>query len=67
MPGPCSVPNGDTRVVRGHIDEEFACEKHGQKELDRCENRRFDKNPCVVVPLRQYLAERNRLRTGKTK
>jgi hypothetical protein len=63
MPGPLSAPNGDTRIVRGHINEEFVCDKHFDKEFDVC----LDRQGCVVIPLRQYLAKRNRLVTGKTK
>lgn len=67
MPGPNSVPNGDTRLMRGHINEAFVCQRHVDKHLDVCYDRvDAEKNACVVVPLRQYLAERNRLRTGKT-
>lgn len=60
MPGPNSAPNGDTRIVRGHINEEFVCEKHYQ-ELEKCDNQ------CRITPLRIYLTNRSRLRTGKTK
>jgi hypothetical protein len=63
MSGPNSCPNGDTRVMLGHVNEEFACPKHGQKELDVCQSRKG----CDMMPLRWYLAERNRLVTGKTR
>lgn len=59
MAGPNSAPNGDTRIVRGHINEEFVCEKH-KRELEKC-------NDCTLIPLRVYLAKRNMLRTGKTR
>lgn len=59
MAGPNSAPNGDTRIVRGHVDEEFVCEKHRECDLDT--------DKCQVVPLRWYLSKRNRLRTGKTR
>ena len=68
MSGPNSAPNGDTRVVKGHINEEFMCDKHGDKHLDECEsNQVLDRSHCDVVSLRDYLAKRNRLVTGKTK
>lgn len=68
MPGPLSTPNGDTGLARGHVNERFACVKHAEKELDECYLRAsLDESSCVVVPLRTYLASRNRLRTGKTK
>lgn len=78
MPGPNSTPNGDTSVSRGHVNEKFTCEIHAEKHLDRCEeNIRRRENAdserekrqipaCRVVPLRDYLAKRNRLRTGKS-
>lgn len=59
MPGPNSAPNGDTRIVRGHINEEFVCEKH-KAELEKCDKK------CTLLPLRVYLSKRNLLRTGKT-
>lgn len=62
MPGPNSARNGDTRIILGHIDEVFVCVKHGEKELDKCQNRAG----CTMESLRLYLAKRNRLVTGKT-
>ena len=59
MPGPNSAPNGDTAIVRGHVNEEFVCDRHANCNLDT--------SSCKVVPLREYLAKRNRLRTGKTR
>lgn len=79
MPGPNSAPNGDTSIVRGHVQEKFVCDSHGEKQLDRCDNNirrreRADSDrekrqipDCRIVPLREYLTKRNRLRTGKTK
>lgn len=74
MSGPNSAPNGDTRLVMGHVNEEFMCQTHGNKHLDRCEknlvytiDERLDGKKCVVVGLRTYLAQRNKLVTGKTK
>lgn len=53
-----SVPNGDTRLMRGHFNEKFV-------EVKRKDE---DGNEFVEqVPLRTYLAKRNRLVTGKTK
>jgi hypothetical protein len=71
MSGPNSVPNGDTRVMRGHMSEVFICDWHG-KEVpgpeSRCPKQSKDpENPCPILPLRWYLLKRNRLRTGKTK
>lgn len=63
MPGPCSTPNGDTRIIRGHVNEAFVCNKHGEKELDKC----YINVNCTIVPLRDYLASRGRLVTGKTR
>lgn len=63
MPGPNSCPNGDTRVMRGHVNEVFVCEKHGDKETYECSM----KPGCKLVPLRDYLYKRNRLVTGKTR
>jgi len=52
----------------GHVDTVYVCHKHGEKRLDECEKHLTDKkNPCSMIPLRTYLAERNRLVTGKTK
>jgi len=59
MAGPNSAPNGDTRIIRGHVNEEFACETHRECTLDT--------DRCKVVPLRWYLSKRGRLQTGKTK
>jgi len=73
MAGPNSAPNGDTRIVVGHVHADYACEIHGTKHLGWCEETergiasgRFDFPACHVVPLRHYLAKRNKLRTGKT-
>lgn len=60
MVGPLSTPNGDVRIIRGHIHEEFVCMVH----MDKC-NRQYDN--CHEVPLREYLTSRNKLVTGKTK
>lgn len=79
MPGPNSTPNGDTTVSRGHVNESFVCDLHFEKHLDRCDENirrreRADSDrekrqipACRIVPLREYLAARGRLRTGKTK
>lgn len=74
MARPLSVPNGDTRVARGHVEEEFVCVLHGPKHLAWCNDTvaglmtgEFDFPVCRVVPLRWYLEQRGLLRTGKTK
>lgn len=56
MAGPMSVPNGDRRIVRGDLNEEFKTVKHETEYGTWFEQ----------VPLRTWLAERGRLRTGKT-
>lgn len=72
MPGPNSAPNGDTTIVRGHMNEEFLCDIHASKHLDACrvneERREVNPKlpPCHIVSKREYLLKRNRLRTGKT-
>jgi hypothetical protein len=72
MPGPNSCPNGDTTVMRGHINEEFYCDIHKDKHLDECYDNEdwWPINPliphCRVIPKREWLAKRGRLRTGKT-
>jgi hypothetical protein len=63
MPGPLSTPNGDVRIIRGHVNEAFVCHKHGEKELDKC----YENEHCKIVPLRDYLFDRSRLVTGKTR
>ncbi len=76
MPGPNSIPNGDTTVMRGHANEKFVCLSHGGRgpvEIDGPTCNRVHKDSegrqvePKVLPLRWYLGERNRLRTGKTK
>jgi hypothetical protein len=73
MAGPLSVLNGDERIVRGSVNEEFVCVLHGQKHLAWCNDTvaglmsgEFDFPACRVVPLRYWLATRGRLITGKT-
>lgn len=63
MSGPNSALNGDTSIIRGHVNEKFVCSKHGEKELDACAVRQN----CDMMPLRWYLASRGRLVTGKTR
>lgn len=65
MAGPLSTPNGDQRIIRGHVNEEFIC---------KCGNNKCDGSIDVsrpyahkMIPLRDYLYARNRLVTGKTK
>jgi hypothetical protein len=57
MPGPCSTPNGDTTIVRGHVDEEFMLETRLKG---------FAEEHQVWIPKREWLAKRGKLRTGKT-
>lgn len=66
MAGPLSTPNGDVRIIRGHVQEEFLC-RCGDK---KCDGIKIDWNTGYVhklIPLRDYLAARGRLITGKTK
>lgn len=56
MAGPNSAPNGDRRIVRGDLNEEFKIVKHETKYGT------FEE----LVPLRTWLAQRGKLRTGKT-
>ena len=63
MPGPNSVPTGDTRLMMGHVNTEYVCFTHKDKHLDVCES----KKGCEIVSLREYLSARGALRTGKTK
>lgn len=65
MSGPNSVRNGDMRILRGHIEEVFMCDRHGKEVVGDCP-KQSEENPCPVVPLRWYLEKRGRLRTGKT-
>jgi hypothetical protein len=58
MPGPNSAPNGDTTIVLGHINEEF-CKEVRLKG--------YAEEYIEWIPKREWLAKRNRLRTGKTK
>ena len=65
MAGPLSVPNGDVRIIRGHVQEEFLC-KCGNEKCDGTP--RGDRpNAHKMIPLRDYLAARGRLITGKTR
>lgn len=73
MAGPNSAPNGDTRIVMGHVNEEFVCMLHGPKHLAWCNETvaglmdgRYTYPACKVVSLRQHLALRGHLVTGKT-
>ena len=70
MPGPMSVPNGDTTIVRGHVNEVFMCDKHNKEYDAKDHEESYDKDgqlQCRVVSLREYLGKRGRLVTGKTK
>jgi hypothetical protein len=58
MAGPNSAPNGDARLVKGHLLAEFVWVEY-YDELTRMSFR-------MQVPLRDYLARKHRLLTGKT-
>lgn len=49
--------------MMGHVNTEYVCFKHGDKHLDKCEITKA----CKIITLREYLWERGRLRTGKTR
>lgn len=57
MPGPNSAPNGDTTIIRGHADEEF---------VRVLVLKGYAEEHYEWIPKREYLARRNKLRTGKT-
>lgn len=63
MSGPMSLPAGDIR--RYEELNEIVCNKHFH-----CEMQQFNKDGDVVthdyITYREWLARRNRLRTGKT-
>lgn len=76
MSGPLSVPNGDTTIVRGHVNEVFMCDKHNKQYDDKDHKEEYSAVKgfpedglllCRMVSLREYLAKRNRLVTGKTR
>jgi hypothetical protein len=48
--------------MMGHVNTVYVCFTHKDKELDLCEERKS----CRIVSLREYLAARGQLRTGKT-
>ena len=66
MAGPLSVPNGDVRIIRGHVQEEFIC-KCGNHKCDGTYDSWDNQNTHEMIPLRTHLSNRNRLVTGKTK
>lgn len=59
MAGPNSVPNGDTRLMMGHVNTEYRCDTHRV-----CTQ---DSESCRVITLREWLLKRNRLVTGKSR
>lgn len=63
MPGPCSFPEGNKR--RYEELNEIVCNIHFE-----CDMREFNKKGEPVlheyITLRQWLLNRNKLRTGKT-
>ena len=63
MPGPCSLPDGDSRRYEELND--IVCNIHFE-----CDMREYDKKGNEVkheyITYRQWLLNRNKLRTGKT-
>lgn len=59
MSGPNSAPNGEVGLIKGHWNEEFVF--ISDRDFYRGEYGPF------WVSLQDYLAQSNRLRTGKTK
>lgn len=57
MAGPNSAPNGDASLVSS---AKHWCKKHSIS-LFNCDSE------CIQLTKRQWLASKNRLRTGKTK
>lgn len=71
MPGPNSAPNGDTRLVRGHINEAFTV--ISRRTCARCYAQyvasvpeKQEPEPYIMLPLREHLARHGNLVTGKT-
>lgn len=62
-PGPCSNPAGDKRQWDEH--NKLVCAVH-QYCYPGSRNKDY-RTPCEFVTFRVWLAQRNRLRTGKTK
>lgn len=67
MPGPCSLPNGNSRAEwRGMW--EMVCDYHGNCTPDN--HRVLDVRGDVInhnfITRREWLAMRNKLRTGKS-
>lgn len=58
MAGPNSAPNGDGRLVVGYFRAEMRWVEYYDYDLN--------KTCYKEVTLREYLARRKRLRTGKT-
>jgi hypothetical protein len=57
MPGPCSTPDGDKR--RHEELNEIVCNIHFTCDMD-------ERKAHEYITLRQWLCQRNKLRTGKT-
>lgn len=57
MPGPNSAPNGDRRIVRGDLNEQFVIQKRTDEDGNEY---------SIQIPRREYLAARGKLITGKT-
>lgn len=64
MPGPCSAPNGDSRLTSPEATIRV-CSVHGTR-LHECSKARSARCHHSLQPLRRFLHKRNRLRTGKT-
>lgn len=58
MSGPNSAPNGDARLVKGYPGQDFVWVK--------VDSKRDERYPGYWKPLRDYLADKGRLETGKT-
>lgn len=72
MPGPCSLPNGSSRMEYAE-QWELVCDLHHKGENKVCtpdSHKVYDKHEDVIfhawVSKREWLARRNKLRTGKT-
>lgn len=65
MPGPCSLPQGNSSKMTYDDLTEIVCDMHF-----KCNMAEFDKHGNEVkhdyIIYREWLARRNRLRTGKS-
>lgn len=67
MPGPCSLPNGSKSEYSDMWT--LVCDYHKDCTPDDHEvfNKHWDLIPHAFITKREWLAKRNKLRTGKTK